>query len=141
MKKRFFSILCLTSLITTSSQAQILEYVEYIANGAHSSATNVDAIFKVTKDDKSTIYRYSTGRYSGLVEKLCTGETFPFQIRAYEGKAQDANAIWSPLQYFEAYYNITNKDFEPGIRMVKIKKDNEKIDICMEDKENCYQIK
>lgn len=86
MKKTFFSILFLSSLIT-SSYAQVIEYVEYIANGAHSSATNVDAIFKVTKDDKSIIYRYSTGRYSGLVEKLCTGETFPFQIRAYEGKA------------------------------------------------------
>ncbi len=136
MKKTIFSTLFLTSIIS-SLFAQEIEYAEYIANGSNSSYTNLDAIFKVTKGDKSTLYRYTTGKYSGLVEKLCTGETFPFQIRNTKDGQRDVNSIWSPIPYFEAYYKLQNKTLEPGIRLVtKTSSDGSK-QICMEDLKTC----
>lgn len=137
MKKNIFFILCLTSLLS-ASQIKVLEYAEYIAHGAHASAKNLDEIFRVTKNDKSTLYRYSTARYSGQVEILCTGETFPFQIRTIDGKFEDVNSIWSPMPYFTAYFQISDRMFEPGIRMVTILKNNKEY-ICLEDKKTCVK--
>lgn len=138
MNKLSFSIISLLSMITIST-AQVVEYAEYIANGSRASSVNLDVIFKVTKDEKSTLYRYTTGRYSGLVEKMCTGETFPFQIRTTQNGLEDVNSIWSPMPYFEAYYELQNRNFEPGIRLVTKLDKNGIENICMEDLETCVK--